>query len=130
MLSMRRLRKFMAGNLGATEPPRFDQHKHIFYHAEWLVRLFYIFNLFLVYQWMLPTWKKGLEEPTLSLLWPVGWIEFTGPTLGSALILHLSIIAVIAAIFFWQKRIVRVFVFFRSGYRCQPQFDSALAGNR
>lgn len=98
---------------GLTEPrtfPRYGSHEHMFYSAFWLVRFYYLANLFFVYSQLSGVRNLGLSNAETYLLWPVVWIESVGLELGSLIILHVSMLAGVLALLFWHNRLVRIVV--------------------
>lgn len=78
--------------------------------AVWMVRFYYIFNFYFVYSQLGSIRAQGLSRAHLDPLWPLFWVEWVGLELSSLLILHLSIVAGFAGLFFWQYRSARALV--------------------
>jgi len=78
--------------------------------AVWIVRIYYIVNLYIVYSQLTSIRARGLSGATLDPVWPLIWVEWVGLELSSLVILHFSIAAGFVGILFWQYRSARVVV--------------------
>jgi hypothetical protein len=80
--------------------------------AVWIVRFYYIANLYFVYDQLASIRARGLSNAILDPVWPMFWVEWLGLESSSLFILHLSIVAGFLGILFWQYRSVRIVVVF------------------
>ena len=78
--------------------------------AVWIVRMYYIVNLYMVYDQLAGIRARGLSGATLDPVWPLIWVEQVGLELGSLTILYFSIAAGFVGVLFWQYRSARVVV--------------------
>jgi len=82
----------------------------MFAAAFWIVRFYYVINLYFVYDQLATLRDLGLDNAAHDAVWPVFWIDRTGPETASLLILHLSLAAGMLGVLFWQRRWVRIVV--------------------
>jgi len=106
----RRIRRFLSGNLEARNFPRFGKHRGVYDSAVWLVRFYYIANIFFVYNQLDGIRNLGLSRADLDPVWPMIWLDWTGLKLGSLLILHLSVLSGFLGIVAWHMRSVRILI--------------------
>ena len=107
---VRACRRFLAASSLSPQSARFSEHAGMFEAAQWIVRFYYIANLYFVYSQLSRLRDQGLTRSTLDLLWPVWWIEMVGGEAGSLVVIHLSIVAGLLGVFWWRRRSVRVLV--------------------
>ena len=107
---VRACRRILQGAQAGHGFPRYAAHQEMYSAAFWIVRFYYIVNLFLVYRQLATIRSLGLSDSPLDPLWPVVWIEWLGLEPGSLLILHVSTFAGFLGVFCWHLRWVRVVV--------------------
>ena len=107
---IRACRQFLAASALTAHRPQFAQHDRMYEATVWIVRFYYIANLYFVYVQLSRLRDQGLSGAALDLLWPVYWIEATGSEIGSLILIHLSIVAGLLGVFWWRYRPVRVLV--------------------
>jgi len=78
--------------------------------AVWIVRFYYIINLYFVYAQLSSIRAQGLSGAHLDPVWPIIWVDWVGLELSSLLILHLSMISGFVGLLFWQYRSARALV--------------------
>ena len=109
MSMMRRIRRLLAGRAARRHAdsiyPIYPRERLI--RATLLVRCFYVALLFL-YIDQSRNWQSWLSLRSFDLLWPVRFINWTGPRLGIGIIVFLACTGALAAAAFPQRRAARV----------------------
>jgi hypothetical protein len=90
--------------------PRWSLHGRMFDQAVLLVQVYYVISLFMLYRRAREMAGLGRSSAQLDALWPIKWVELTGPELGGALMAHLAIGAGLLGMLFWRRLWVRVLV--------------------
>ena len=90
--------------------PRWSLHGRMFDQAVLLVQVYYVISLFMLYRRAREMAGLGRSSAELDALWPIMWLELTGPELGGALMAHLAIGAGLLGMLFWRRLWVRVLV--------------------
>ena len=103
-------RRFLRGHAG-TQHSDFTRVSRIAAHCEWIVRCFYLTNLWLVAARLDPLRSIGLSDAPVDLLWPVEWIAFLGLDWGVVLITHFAILAAVWALIWPGHLYARIGVF-------------------
>ncbi|WP_136661329.1 hypothetical protein [Nitratireductor sp. XY-223] len=107
---VRRYRRIFSGASEPRQKARFSKHQAMYDKAAWIVRFYYMANLYFVYNQLAGLREDGLSSAVLDPLWPVIWVKWVGVEQSSLIILHISIVAGFVGMMFWQYRSARLLV--------------------
>lgn len=94
----------------ATAPSLWQFHRRAFLQACTLVRVYYLFTLFLFYNHLSGRWAVWASAKEIQPLWPVAWVTLI-PLVWAANFITLNCLMVgVAALIYPEKRLVRIWL--------------------